>query len=117
MSQEGRESKEVDCGGKCTSDESLFEFMTRACSFSWRVRASCRAKGLRHSLQTYGLDPVSKSSSQLGGSFVLNFVLGSKRTSGADKIRTYGNAHVSMCKDPLVILYHLAVPLSWGSWI
>lgn len=31
----------------------------RACNFSWRLRASWRAKGRLHSLQTYGLDPVS----------------------------------------------------------
>lgn len=52
-----------DTGGIEAGEGPPFAFMSRKCSFPWRVRASCLANGRRHSLQTYGLDPVSGDSS------------------------------------------------------
>jgi hypothetical protein len=61
LSHEGIESN--DTGGIEAGRGPPLAFMSRKCSFSWRVSASCRAKGRRHSLQTYGLAPESRDRS------------------------------------------------------
>lgn len=67
----------------------------RVCNFSWRVSASWRANGRRHSLQTKGFDPVSLThqvSDQL------------QCSSAHPSLRArctrvpYGSVHVSECR-------------------
>lgn len=56
----------------------------RVCNFSCRVRASWRAKAREHSLQTYGLDPVSLTVSLLHNELISGLGI------------SYGSAHVSV---------------------
>lgn len=58
LSQEVSESNEGSVGIE-TVDGPCLVPISRMWSFSCRARASCRAKGRRHSLHTNGLDPVS----------------------------------------------------------